>query len=435
MVDELKFQVLATVAREDVDRGPPFYLLVSTCTTQVALARRDGEDRFVPVNGPYSFDQIERAAAAVLAGNPRTLTAPATPRALALGYTAFIALYRRQLEEIDAASAALSGALPLPAPERKRRPRATAQPTRGRCRPPRRACSPARRAEGEMRAIDAEPFQKAFWADFAGADRDLGAAPMLQWVKIEQLRVDPTYQRDITAEGRRSLFAIARNFDWSKFAPLIVAPIEGGLYAVIDGQHRATAAALRKIESVPCNVVIADQAKQAAAFAAVNGQVTKLSSVAIYHARVSAGDKEAVICNEVCRAADVNVLRYPVQSTLMKRGDTIAPNVILAAIARHGRDTVATALSCVTQTAEGNPGMLGKPVIEALCTVLGAAKEWRDAGEKLLEAFDDFDFKAELIAARVTHHTKGQALNGVLCARLTQYLQQKLPLPAKVGAA
>lgn len=112
MADELKFQVLATVEREDVDRGPPFFLLVSTCTTQVVLARRDGEERFVPVNGPYSFDAIERAAAAVLAGNPRTLTAPATPRALALGYTAFIALYRRQLEEIDAASAALSGLYP-----------------------------------------------------------------------------------------------------------------------------------------------------------------------------------------------------------------------------------------------------------------------------------------------------------------------------------
>lgn len=104
--DELKFQVLATVSREDVDRGPPFFLMVSTCVTQVVLARQDGDERFVPVNGPYSFDMIERAAAAVLAGNPRTLTAPATPRALALGYTAFLALYRRQIEEIDA------GALP-----------------------------------------------------------------------------------------------------------------------------------------------------------------------------------------------------------------------------------------------------------------------------------------------------------------------------------
>ncbi|CAA0096108.1 Uncharacterised protein [Starkeya nomas] len=258
-----------------------------------------------------------------------------------------------------------------------------------------------------MRTIDPAPYQKAFWADFAGADRDLGAAPMLQWIKIEQLRVDPSYQRDITAEGRRSLFSIARGFDWCKFAPVIVAPIEGGLYAVIDGQHRATAAALRKIESVPCEVVIADRAEQASAFAAINGQVTKVSSMSMYHARVSAGEKAAVECDEVCRAAEVTVLRYPVQATLMKRGETIAPNVILAAIARHGRDAVITALSCVTQTSDGNPGMLGKPVIEALCTVLGTVPAWRDAGGGLLDAFDDFDFKHELTEARVTHHRGG----------------------------
>lgn len=140
-----------------------------------------------------------------------------------------------------------------------------------------------------MRAIDCSPFQKTFWSDLAAGIKDPGAAPMLQWVPIAQLRVDPTYQRDITAEGRRSVLAIAKAFDWCKFAPLIVAPIEGGHYAVIDGQHRATAAALRKIESVPCEVVIADRAKQASAFAAINGQVTKLSSMAIYHARVSSG--------------------------------------------------------------------------------------------------------------------------------------------------
>jgi len=285
-----------------------------------------------------------------------------------------------------------------------------------------------------MRAIDPAPYQKAFWAEFAGADRDLGAAPMLQWVKIAQLRVDPSYQRDITAEGRRSVFAIASRFDWRKFAPVIVAPIEGGFYAVIDGQHRCTAAALRNIEAVPCQVVIADQAVQASAFAAINGQVTRLHSMAIYHARVKAGEREAVVCDEVCRAAEVTVLRYPVQATLMKRGETIAPNVILSAIARHGRDTVCTALSCVTQTSEGNPGMLGKPIIEAMCTVLGTTKEWRQAGGVLLDAFDDFDFKHELTEARVTHHRGGQPLNGVLCARITAFLQSRLPLAAAQAA-
>lgn len=272
-----------------------------------------------------------------------------------------------------------------------------------------------------MRAIDASPFQKAFWADFSGADRDLGAAPMLQWIKIGDLRVDPTYQRDITTEGQRSLFAIARNFDWAKFAPVVVAPIEGGLYAVIDGQHRTTAAALRKIESVPCEVVIADQAKQAAAFAAINGQVTKLTSVAIYHARVTAGEPEAVACAEVCKSAEVTVLRYPVSAPNMKRGETIAPIVIMSAIARYGRQTVTTALQCVTLTSEGNPGLLGKQVIDALYLVLGSTKEWREAGGDLMDAMDDFDFAEQLKEARVDHH------RGAVRSLLAQWASDGVP--------
>lgn len=60
-----------------------------------------------------------------------------------------------------------------------------------------------------------------------------------------------------------------------QFAPIIGAPIEGGQWAIVDGQHRTTAAVLRGIEKVPCQVVQADRIQQAAAFAAVNGSVTK----------------------------------------------------------------------------------------------------------------------------------------------------------------
>jgi ParB-like nuclease domain len=61
---------------------------------------------------------------------------------------------------------------------------------------------------------------------------------------------------------------ISENFDWSKFAPGIVAPVEGGQFAIVDGQHRTTMAILRSQEKMPCQVVQADRAKQAAAYAA-----------------------------------------------------------------------------------------------------------------------------------------------------------------------
>ena len=68
----------------------------------------------------------------------------------------------------------------------------------------------------------------------------------------DELVVDVTYQREIGRRGAVNVNQIAENFDWSKFAPVIVAPVEGGQFAIVDGQHRTAAAMLRGQEKVPC---------------------------------------------------------------------------------------------------------------------------------------------------------------------------------------
>ncbi|MEW6256557.1 MAG: DUF6551 family protein [Pseudomonadota bacterium] len=284
-----------------------------------------------------------------------------------------------------------------------------------------------------MRAIDPAPYQPALKG--AGPLGDMGAVPMLQWLPVAHLRVDPAYQREILGEGRRTVLAIARGFEWCKFAPVVVAPIEGGLYAVIDGQHRTTAAALRGAEQVPCLVVIADRARQAEAFAAINGQVTKISSMAVYHARVAAGDAEALKVAEICAQADVTILRSNQSAKRMKRGETIGASTLIQALARFGGETLALALKCVTWTAEGNPGMLGKPVIEGLCIALDAVPEWRADSGAVLDEMDDFDFPAELQAARATCNGGGQSLSAAFAGRVTAWLTAKLGVPEPAQAA
>src|SRR6266550_4097499 len=69
-----------------------------------------------------------------------------------------------------------------------------------------------------------------------------GPAPFLEWIETSRLVVDVTYQREIGRRGAVNVNQIAENFDWSKFAPVIVAPVEGGHFAIVDGQHRTTAA-------------------------------------------------------------------------------------------------------------------------------------------------------------------------------------------------
>jgi ParB-like nuclease domain len=89
-----------------------------------------------------------------------------------------------------------------------------------------------------------------------------GPAPFLEWIETDKLVVDVTYQREIGRRGATNVNQIAENLDWSKFAPVIVAPVEGGQFAIVDGQHRTTAAILLGQEKVPCQVVQADRAKQ-----------------------------------------------------------------------------------------------------------------------------------------------------------------------------
>jgi hypothetical protein len=219
-----------------------------------------------------------------------------------------------------------------------------------------------------------------------------GPAPVLQWIETDLLVVDASYQRDISRRGAANVHQIAEHFDWSKFAPVIVAGIEGGQFAVVDGQHRTTAAMLRGIKKVPCQLVIADRAQQAAAYAAVNGNVTKTTLQQLHYAKLAAKDSEAAAVAEVCAAAGVEILRRNVVCAKMKPGQTQAVGALRHCLAKYGRETLVRALNCLTKTADGNAGFVRASIVEALCDVLHRRQDWRDSGDALLRAIDKFSF-------------------------------------------
>src|SRR5215207_9973503 len=147
---------------------------------------------------------------------------------------------------------------------------------------------------------------------------------MLQWLKIADLVVDTSYQRPIFGKGGNNVHRIARSFSWSCFAPVVVAPVEGGKFSIIDGQHRTTAAALAGFESVPCQIVIAAQKEQAAAFKAINGITTPISRMALHAAALVAEEPGAIELSEVCVSAGVELLRYPTPTENQRPGQTMA---------------------------------------------------------------------------------------------------------------
>jgi hypothetical protein len=237
-----------------------------------------------------------------------------------------------------------------------------------------------------MRPISVEGYKKP-------RDVSAGAAPMLQWVSISDLVVDPSYQRPIIGKGRKNVDQIAHSFSWSCFAPVVVSPVEGGKFAIIDGQHRTTAAALAGIDTVPCQVVIAVQEEQAAAFKAINGITTAISPMALQAAALVAKEPWAVEMADVCSRAEVDLLRYPVPMDKQSPGQTMAVGALNQCLKSYGADTLITALQCVTQTSNNQPGMLSARVIKALCAVLHENHGWRDSGLALLEAFDRIDLE------------------------------------------
>ncbi len=221
---------------------------------------------------------------------------------------------------------------------------------------------------------------------------DPGPVPIVQWVSIASLLIDPEYQREIGRRGRVNVGRIAAEFRWSKFAPVIVAAVEGGRFAIVDGQHRVTAAILRGIESVPCQIIHADRAEQAAAYAAVNGNVTYTTPAQLHHARVTAGEPSAVELTRVCAAAEVVVIRRNALTREMGKGETQAVAALRRCLREFGATTLITSLQCITQTGDGNAGCVRAIIIEAICETLYSCQAWRDAGEQLFRCLDTFDF-------------------------------------------
>jgi hypothetical protein len=246
-----------------------------------------------------------------------------------------------------------------------------------------------------------------------------GAAPLLQWIEIGDLMVDRSYQREIRGKGKVNVRKIAADFRWSCFAPVIVSPVPGGKFAIVDGQHRTTAAALIGLTSVPCQVIVVTPAEQALAFKEINGSTTIMSRQAIHAAAVVAGDPDALALEDVAARSEVKILRYPVATSQQDTGgQTMAVGCLEDCLRQYGRDTLVTALQCVTQTDNNVAGILVSGVIKALCALLHDNIAWRDSGSRLLSAFDEIDIEQLLEQSRLQAKPKGTSTAMALGARL-----------------
>lgn len=249
-----------------------------------------------------------------------------------------------------------------------------------------------------MRPIETKSFAKL------KPPAGFGELPKLDWLPIRSLLIDPEYQREISNKGRNNIRKIAEHFNWSMFGTVMVAALDGGYYAIVDGQHRTTAAALCGIEKVPCQIIEAQRGQQAAAFRAINGNTTRPHSLQLFHAAVAAGDPEGLRIADICKRAGLTVLRSPTQLEELKPGQISFATALGKIASRFGEEVTVKALRAVVASGALLTGVTAFGVVE----VLNDHPEWCKDEKALQAALETIDLDEMLRLARSkSAHLKG----------------------------
>lgn len=177
----------------------------------------------------------------------------------------------------------------------------------------------------------------------------LGSPPSIEWIGVDRLAVDETYQRSCANPASEALIArIAARWDWRLFQPLACARRAEGAIVVIDGQHRLLGARRRgDIPHLPCIVgqfeTVADEAT---AFAAMNRQRKAMSTLDLYRAQIAAGEPDAVQALGVVTDVGLGLSRHTNPNNLKPR-EIVCFGGVVRAIKRYGGVPTRRALTAI----------------------------------------------------------------------------------------
>jgi len=170
-----------------------------------------------------------------------------------------------------------------------------------------------------------------------------GPPPKMEWLCLSQLVVNDEYQRHLSEKSITLIRHLVENFTWRQVRPAAVTPVGGGLYEILDGQHLAVAAATHGgIDAIPCFIVeTASQMERAAAFVGLNQDRVNMTPMQIFHAKVKAGDEEAMAVVEGVAKAGGKVLKYPPPFGRYKIGDAMCCGALIDVARSKGVNGVA----------------------------------------------------------------------------------------------
>lgn len=125
-----------------------------------------------------------------------------------------------------------------------------------------------------------------------------GDKPEFAWIKKNDLKIDPSYQRD---QKQARAVEIAKDWSWPACGAIYVSLRETGEWFVFDGQHRVAAALLRSdIDDLPCLIFeIESIPEEAGAFLDANLKRKTMSWAERFRALLVQGRPEAKFIEEL----------------------------------------------------------------------------------------------------------------------------------------
>lgn len=171
--------------------------------------------------------------------------------------------------------------------------------------------------------------------------------PQIGWVEISELRIDAHYQRDIERRGLQNIEAIASDFRWSRFTPVLCAPMDDGNFAIIDGQHRTHAALACGFTKVPALIVPMTDREQAEAFSWVNGAVTAITPLQLYKAALAGGQDWALACQKAVEDAGCKLMTTNKSSSEKKAGQVFCVKTVKGYVTQGKAGTLTKVLKAV----------------------------------------------------------------------------------------
>lgn len=229
-------------------------------------------------------------------------------------------------------------------------------------------------------------------AAWQGTIAPMTEAADLRMVKLSDLGIDREYQRRVSDNGRARIVKIVKTFTWTRFGALIVSETAEGGLAIVDGQHRAIAAALLSLEEVPAIVVRShDRSSQAMDFVGINTVRTTVASIDKFRARVAAGDSDAI---EVAEALDnLGITTDVPAGVALKVRETRAVVTLEKLQKRFSRGVVFTTLETLIEAQPEEPNLLSAFAIEATAVVVAKMIEAERDLSRLDPVIEDTDFE------------------------------------------